>query len=84
MLFRSVFAQALGLDSVSIDDSFLDLGGNSLLAMRLWGRLKATLGGQLELKQILDDPTVAAVARLLERDTPTPSVGARPSLVRRS
>ncbi|MFJ6135258.1 amino acid adenylation domain-containing protein [Kitasatospora sp. NPDC092286] len=78
----AVFAEVLGLPSVSVDDDFFDLGGHSLRVMRLWNRIRAVTGTAVELKQILDAPTVAGVVAALERG-PASAV-TRPKLVRRS
>ncbi|MFJ4341245.1 amino acid adenylation domain-containing protein [Streptomyces sp. NPDC088915] len=78
----AVFAEVLGVPSVSLDDNFFDMGGHSLLATRLWSRLRSALGREFQLRQILDTPTVGGLVASLERDGA--STVARPKLVRRS
>ncbi|MYU67520.1 AMP-binding enzyme, partial [Streptomyces sp. SID69] len=39
-----LFAEVLGVDHVTIDDSFFALGGHSLLVTRLISRIRSTLG----------------------------------------
>lgn len=77
-----LFAEALGVPSVSLDDSFFDLGGHSLRMMRLWNRIRSVTGRAVELRQILDAPTVAGVVAALEGSTA--AAAARPKLMRRS
>ncbi|AUG77445.1 hypothetical protein CFP65_2620 [Kitasatospora sp. MMS16-BH015] len=77
-----VFAEVLKVDRVGPGDDFFALGGNSLLAMRLWNRLRAVTGAALDLRQVLAAPTVAAVAEAV-RQAPA-GAPARPSLARRS
>jgi len=60
------WAAILGLPAVGVHDDFLDLGGHSLSAMRLVGALSDSGLGELALIDILDHPTIAAQAALLQ------------------
>jgi len=59
--------ELLGVRGVGPDDRFLDLGGHSLLAMRVANRLRSELGIQLTISTLLNHPTVATLARELDR-----------------
>ncbi|POM24998.1 Linear gramicidin synthase subunit B [Actinomadura rubteroloni] len=64
-----LFAEILGLDGVGADDSFFDLGGDSLSAMRLTARIRAALGLEIGIGELFTAPTVAEVAELAGRAT---------------
>ncbi|MER7012745.1 non-ribosomal peptide synthetase [Saccharopolyspora sp. NPDC000359] len=57
-LLCRVFAEVLGIDRVGIDDSFLDLGGQSLLAVRLATRLKQEFDVEVHVADVFNTPTV--------------------------
>ena len=58
----AVWREVLGVESVGVLDSFLELGGDSLMATRLMVRLREELGVELPMDRLFEQPTVAAVA----------------------
>ncbi|WP_432491975.1 amino acid adenylation domain-containing protein [Kineococcus gypseus] len=65
-----VVVQALLDDpGVGVDDDFFAVGGDSLLAARLVGRLSALLGVTVPLHELVADATVRGIAALAERST---------------
>ncbi|WP_232007496.1 condensation domain-containing protein, partial [Mycobacterium intermedium] len=61
-LLAGIYAQVLGLDRVSVDDSFFELGGDSLAAMRLVAEANSVLGGRLSVRALFEAPTVGLLA----------------------
>jgi acyl carrier protein len=57
----------LGVDELSIYDSFFDLGGSSLLATRVLTQVGDVFGQKLPLATIFEAPTVAELATVIER-----------------
>ncbi|MCV7239900.1 amino acid adenylation domain-containing protein [Mycolicibacterium celeriflavum] len=82
VILANIYAQVLGVDRVGADDSFFDLGGDSILAMRVVAEINSSLDGGLSVRTLFDAPTVAQLAPRIsgEASPRTPLVaGARPT-----
>ena len=64
-----ILAEVLRIESVGRNDHFFELGGHSLLAAQAAARIRETLGVQLDLRAFLEQPTVAALCRRIEKAT---------------
>ncbi|MGW4898181.1 amino acid adenylation domain-containing protein, partial [Kitasatospora sp. NPDC004240] len=70
----AVWAEVLGLTQVGVEDSFFDLGGDSIRAVRLVGALRAA-GYDVSIPDVFEQRTIAAMAAAL------PGVGTGESLI---
>ena len=61
-ILADMYAQVLGVERVGVDDSFFDLGGDSILAMRLVAAINTGLDADLSVRALFDAPTVARLA----------------------
>ncbi len=67
LLLASVFAEVLDLEAISIHASFFDLGGNSLTATQVVTMVRKVLPLDIELRNVFEAPTVAAIAAQIEQ-----------------
>jgi amino acid adenylation domain-containing protein len=68
-----IWSQILHVRPIARDDNFFDLGGNSLLALRMFGQIQKTLGINLPLATLFAAPTIAQLANLmLDQDWSAP------------
>jgi len=61
----SVWASVLGLKIVGIHDDFFDIGGQSLLIMRVQSRIRDIFQVELPLNQLFEVRTIAELAQVL-------------------
>lgn len=53
-------------ETISVNDSFFDLGGHSLRAMTLVNRIQGELGIELSIKKVFEHKTIRNLARVLQ------------------
>ncbi|OBG17975.1 hypothetical protein A5765_05100 [Mycolicibacterium celeriflavum] len=64
-VLADIYAQVLGLERVGVDDSFFELGGDSILSMQVVSRARAA-GLRCRPRDIFDEQTVARLAQVAE------------------
>lgn len=62
----AIWSEMLGIAGIGINDNLFDLGGDSLLGVQLLSRVRARYGVDLHPAPFLRQPTVAALAVLVE------------------
>ncbi|MFI6497350.1 amino acid adenylation domain-containing protein [Nonomuraea typhae] len=80
----AIFADVLGVPSVNLDDDFFRLGGDSLGAAKVAGRIRAGLAVRITMRALFDHPTAAALSahlRTAEPERATPVLPARPARI---
>ncbi|MFJ1759573.1 non-ribosomal peptide synthase/polyketide synthase [Amycolatopsis sp. NPDC088138] len=68
-LVAEVLQNVLGVERVGADDNFFDLGGHSLLGVRVVAELRKRLSADIPIRLIFDSPTVAELADAVTRAT---------------
>ena len=66
-MLAGIYAQVLGLDRVGVDDSFFDLGGDSISAMRLVAAINTALDSRLAVRTLFLAPSVRSLSQQLGR-----------------
>ncbi|MEV7657708.1 amino acid adenylation domain-containing protein [Streptomyces anulatus] len=61
-----IWARTLGVEQVGAEENFFDLGGHSLLVVKVQNEILRELGHDIAVVALFENPTVASVARFLE------------------
>ncbi|NGO71427.1 type I polyketide synthase [Streptomyces boncukensis] len=60
-----MWADALGIEDVGVDDDFFALGGNSLVGVQLAARVRREFETDLPIATLIENPTVRAIAGII-------------------
>jgi amino acid adenylation domain-containing protein len=63
-----MWEEILGIEPIGIRDNFFDLGGHSLLVMRLISQINALCGKTLPLNTLFSTPTIEQLAKFLHQE----------------
>ncbi|HEX5870189.1 MAG TPA: non-ribosomal peptide synthetase, partial [Longimicrobium sp.] len=63
----AMWAEVLRVERVGVNDDFFQLGGHSLLIMRLIARVQDAFGLELSIRTVFSAPTLGAMAGEIER-----------------
>ncbi len=64
---RELWAQTLGTGGIGLDDDFFDLGGNSLTAIELMGRIREAFEVELTVGFLFEAPTLGELTDIVEQ-----------------
>ncbi|MFN2529808.1 MAG: amino acid adenylation domain-containing protein [Pyrinomonadaceae bacterium] len=76
-LLARIWSEVLKVPRVGVNDNFFELGGHSLLAVSMISRVRDALSVDLKVRSLFEAPTVARLARTLDRsgkDASVPSI----------
>jgi amino acid adenylation domain-containing protein/FkbH-like protein len=65
-MVAGIWAQVLKIDSISVNDNFFTLGGQSLLATQVIARIRHVLGVELPLRTAFEASTIAELSTRIE------------------
>jgi amino acid adenylation domain-containing protein len=63
-----IWEEVFEVTPIGVDDSFWDLGGHSMLAVKLMSRITKAFGKRVSLNTLFEAPTVALLAKHIEDD----------------
>ncbi len=67
-ILAGIYAQVLGVERVGVDDSFFELGGDSLSAMRAISVINKSLDAHLAVRTLFHAPSVRSLSEQLGKD----------------
>jgi non-ribosomal peptide synthetase component F/thioesterase domain-containing protein len=70
---KQIWGELLGIRSIGVQQNYFELGGNSILAVRLFNQIENAFTVKLPLSTLLEAPTIRQFARLLRNDGSVPT-----------
>ncbi|MDB9467600.1 non-ribosomal peptide synthetase [Dolichospermum circinale] len=62
-----IWCQVLGLEKVSVEENFFNLGGHSLATIQIISRIRQTLEIDLPLQYLFTEPTIAGLTKVINQ-----------------
>lgn len=63
-----IWEEVFGRSDISVTDNFFEIGGKSILAIRLFAKIKNELGYKLPPITLLQHPSIRAIAQVLDKE----------------
>ena len=67
-LLCGIWQSVLGIDAIGIHDNFFDLGGHSLMAVTVIGRIRKTFQIEIAVSRLFEHPTVSVLASNIDEE----------------
>jgi hypothetical protein len=64
-MMAKIWQEELQVDQVGVDDNFFDLGGHSLLMLRIQGKVRAHFNQDMTIVEMFRYPTISSLAERL-------------------
>jgi thioesterase domain-containing protein/NAD(P)-dependent dehydrogenase (short-subunit alcohol dehydrogenase family)/acyl carrier protein len=68
----NIWRELLGVSAVGVQDDFFELGGQSLVAVRLFNKIRKRYGVSLPLSTLFEAPNIASCARIIAEELGVP------------
>lgn len=62
----SIWSELLGVDMIGLQDSFFEIGGDSLIAIQLISKIREMFAIEQDFQSFFENPTIGAVAERIE------------------
>ncbi|WP_125718610.1 non-ribosomal peptide synthetase [Pseudoalteromonas rubra] len=63
---QAIWQSLVGKEDIGLDDNFFDIGGHSLLAIRLTSACRERFSTELQLAEFMENPTISAIATKID------------------
>jgi phthiocerol/phenolphthiocerol synthesis type-I polyketide synthase E len=70
---KVIWEELLGIRSISVHQNYFELGGNSILAVRLFAQIENVFKVKLPLSTLIEAPTIGQLARVLRTEGAGPT-----------
>ncbi len=69
----AIYTELLKVERIGIHDDFFDLGGHSLMAVKMISKIREVFGVDLPLATLLEAPTIAGLSKIVRKEDWVPS-----------
>lgn len=70
-ILTKIWKDILGLHSINLNDSFFEIGGHSLAALKIISSINSRFSSKITLNQLFNKPTISELAKLIHAEKHT-------------